>query len=215
MGLVVFDLDGVLIDSREANYQAFAEGIERAGLPRPTPEQVVPLIGRSALEMLRLLGCPEGRVHPIFEEVVLPHYLEHLDRLARPVEGAREVLEELLARGHRLAACTSGNRSTQQKALQMMGLWDYFEDVQTPDDSVFRKPQVEFLQEQIERMVYAGPVLHVEDSPVGLEMGLRWGATTVFADYGFGHPEPWEPHFRIDSLPPLLQIADQWNRRPA
>jgi phosphoglycolate phosphatase len=215
VALVVFDLDGVLIDSREANYQAFAEGLKAVGLQAPEPPSVIRLIGRSAQEMLRILGCPSDRVDEVFTQVVQPYYLAHLERLARPVEGAAAVLQELRQRGHRLAACTSGDRRTQLRALQMMDLWHYFEDMQTPDDSRHRKPEVEFLQEQIQRLGYEGPVLHVEDSPVGLEMGLRWGATTVFADYGFGRPEPWQPHFRIADLPQLLQIAEVWDRNPA
>ncbi|MBS2038099.1 HAD family hydrolase [bacterium] len=204
--LVVFDLDGVLIDSRAANYEAFACGIEALGLPRPEEEAVVGLIGLSAAEMLRRLGCPQDRVQEIYGGYVKPHYLENLPGLARAVDGASEVLSVLRQRGHRVVACTSGDRALQENALSQIGLREFFEDMQTPDDSSFHKPQVQYLQELVTRVGHQGPVVHVEDSLVGLQMGLDCGATTVFADYGFGRPEPLKPHFRIKKLADLLEL---------
>lgn len=204
--LVVFDLDGVLIDSRQANFQAFAHGVEALGLPAPEEEAVVGLIGLSAAEMLRRLGCPPERVSEIYEGFVKPHYLEHLPRLARAVDDAAEVLTRLRQRGHRVVACTSGDRALQEKALRHIGLREFFEDMQTPDDSAFEKPQVEYLRELVERVGHRGAIVHVEDSQVGLQMGLDCGATTVFADYGFGNPDPLKPHFRIAKLRELLEV---------
>lgn len=204
--LVVFDLDGVLIDSRAANYEAFARGIEAVGLARPEEDAVVSLIGLSAAEMLQRLGCPSERVSEIYDGFVKPHYLENLPQLARAVEGADAVLTELRRRGHRVVACTSGDRALQEKALRHIGLRDFFEDMQTPDDSRFHKPQVEYLRELVQRVNHVGPIVHVEDSQVGLQMGLECGATTVFADYGFGKPDPFKPHFRIQKLKELLEV---------
>lgn len=205
--LVVFDLDGVLIDSEEANVEAFSQGLQALGLQRPPASDVASLIGLSASEMLARLGCPEDRIADVFGDVVKPYYLENLHRLARPMPDAAEVLEELRKRGHRLVACTSGDRSTQEKALQQIGLLDYLEAMQTPDDSEFRKPQVEYLKELLQRVGYKGKVIHVEDSQVGLQMGLDFGATTVFAEYGYGSPGPWQPHYRITALNQLLEVV--------
>ncbi len=204
--LVVFDLDGVLIDSRAANYEAFARGVEALGLPTPAEEAVVDLIGLSAAEMLQRLGCPSERVGEIYEGFVKPHYLKNLPRLARAVEGAADVLTQLRQRGHRVVACTSGDRALQERALRQIGLRDFFEDMQTPDDSRFHKPQVEYLRELLQRVGHEGLVVHVEDSQVGLQMGLDCGVTTVFADYGFGKPDPLQPHFRIQKLSDLLEV---------
>lgn len=206
-GLVVFDLDGVLIDSREANVAAFSHGIRALGQGAPEPQAVVSLIGLSALEMLRRLGCPAERAESIYQDYVKPHYLENLHLLASAVPGAAEVLQELKNRGYRLAACTSGDRATQEKALRQIGLLDLLEQMQTPDDSRYHKPQVEYLEELLRRMDYQGPLFHVEDSQVGLQMGLDWGATTIFADYGFGKPDPLVPHHRIQTLPQLLSVV--------
>ena len=84
--IIVFDLDGVLIDSAEANYQAFAQGLSQWGLPRPDRQAVLSLVGLKATEMLIRLGCPSHQAPTVFQE------------------------EELQRRQYCLLACTSGDR---------------------------------------------------------------------------------------------------------
>lgn len=207
--LAVFDLDGVLIDSREANYQAFAKGIEWVGLERPGREEVTRLIGLTARTMLERLGCPRERCEEAYEKVVKPFYLEHLPELARPVEGTREVLETLKERGFRIGACTSGDSDLQERALRAIGVRELIEEMQTPDTSQHRKPDVAYLGELVDKFGPAELVLHVEDSEIGLKMGLEFGAVTVFADYGYGTPGPHQPHHRIGRLSELLQVVER------
>lgn len=207
--LAIFDLDGVLIDSREANYQAFAEGIEWVGGERPNREEVTRLIGLTARTMLERLGCPRERCEEAYEKVVKPFYLEHLPELARPVEGAQQVLQGLKERGYRIGACTSGDSDLQERALRAIGVREFIEEMQTPDTSLHRKPDVEYLGELVDRLGPSNSVLHVEDSEIGLKMGLEFGAITVFADYGYGTPGAHQPHHRIQELSDLLQVVDQ------
>jgi HAD superfamily hydrolase (TIGR01509 family) len=210
--IAVFDLDGVIIDSRVCNYRAFAAGIAAAGLPLPEEDEVVTLIGLPAITMLERLGCPAELSESVYHEVVKPFYLEHLPQLARPVVQARQTLEELRRRGFRIGACTSGDRVTQSRALEALELSQYFEAMQTPDDSNHRKPEPAYLEEVVGQLggrslPEGSTVWHVEDSEIGLRMGLEFGATTVFADYGFGHPGPYQPHHRIASLEYLLELV--------
>lgn len=199
--IVVFDLDGVLIDSAEANVQAFRFGLEKAGVKGTDSEAILSLVGYPADEMLRRLGCPEDDVERTFQEHVRPFYIENLPSLARAYPGARRVLEELKASGFQIAACTSGDRATQTTALKSIDLWDCIEEMQTPDDSEFRKPEIRYLQEVLERFEEHGDVHHVEDSEVGLEMGLNCGATTYFASYGNGSlTGKVKPHTTLKSI---------------
>lgn len=206
-GLVVFDLDGVLINSEEANYQAFAFGLERSGQARPERQSVLSLIGLKAVTMLERLGCPADRAAGVFEDYVKPHYLENLPDLASPMDGAVEVLTTLQDRGYRLLACTSGDRTTQTRALQAIGLWDFIERMQTPDDSAFGKPDPRYLGELLESFETDKGFYHVEDSEWGVRMGRDCGAVTIFADYGYGSlPDEVQADHRIQALPELLGI---------
>lgn len=206
--VIVFDLDGVLINSEEANYQAFAYGIEQIGLPRPDRQAVISLVGLKATQMLEQLGCPSEQVKTVFSQYVQPFYLENLPDLATPMPNAEAVLQELQQRDYRILACTSGDRRTQTAALQGVGLWSAIEKMQAADDSQFGKPDPNYLQELLADYSYE-TLLHVEDAEVGIRMGNACGATTIFAEYGFGSlPDEVEADHRIHHLQELLAIAD-------
>lgn len=205
--LVVFDLDGVLVDSRDANVEAFSYGIEYLGQDRPAADRVVALIGRTAAEMLTSLGCPADRVREVYDRAVLPRYLDSLVAMARPMPGARELLEKLSQAGIPVAACTSGGSNLQEAVLRQLGLRDAFRDIQAPDRSTRKKPDPLYLGELVERMGSPRRVVHVEDIEEGCLMGRRFGAVTVFAEYGYGNwSSPEEPDHRIWSLAELEAI---------
>lgn len=206
--VIVFDLDGVLINSEEANYQAFAYGIEQLGLPRPSREAVVLLIGLKAQQMLEKLGCPSSKTLEVSEKYVKPFYLENLPTLAQPIPEAASVLATLQARHYRIFACTSGDRRIQTAALSGIGLLDAIEKMQAADDSRYAKPDPQYLQELLADLT-PSRLLHVEDAEVGIRMGNACGATTIFAEYGYGSLSPEiTADYRISQLPDLLLIAD-------
>ncbi len=206
--VVVFDLDGVLIDSAEANVQAFRFGLEQVGISVSDPGEILQLVGYPALKMLVSLGCPEDQAESVFESYVRPFYIENLATLARAYPGAKEVLEQLRESGFRVVACTSGDRQTQTSALQAIGLWEFIEKMQTPDDSDYGKPDRRYLAELLERVGPHGDVHHVEDSEVGLLMGSEAGATTYFASYGNGKLSgKVDPDFTLTTISDLPKLV--------
>lgn len=184
--LVVFDLDGVLLDSAEANVQAFRYGLEQVDVTVAGREPILSLVGLPATEMLRRLGCPEEKVLSVFNDHVRPFYMENLAALATAYPGAERILTELKSSGFSVAACTSGDRVTQTAALKAVGLWGCIEAMQTPDDSAYGKPDRRYLMELLSQFEGHGQVFHVEDSEVGIVMGQECGAVTIFASYGNG-----------------------------
>ncbi|MFM1842974.1 MAG: hypothetical protein RLZZ490_1712 [Cyanobacteriota bacterium] len=205
--VIVFDLDGVLINSEDANYQAFAYGIEALGLPRPDRQAVISLVGLKATLMLEKLGCPAAKTGDIFEQFVKPFYIDNLPRLAAPMPDAEGVLVTLKQRGYRILACTSGDRPIQTAALKGVGLWDAIEKMQAADDSRFCKPDPRYLQELLADYDYQ-TLLHVEDAEVGIRMGQACGAVSIFAEYGYGSlPADLEVDYRLATLTDLLAIA--------
>ena len=200
----IFDLDGVLIDSAEANVQAFRFGLEQVGIEVSDPQEVLRLVGYPAIDMLVKLGCPQAEAKQVFENFVRPFYMENLPSLASAYPAALTVVSELREAGFRIGACTSGDRQTQTAALEAIGLLDYIEEMQTPDDSEHGKPQSEYLLELVARLGEVGDLHHVEDSEVGLKMGLACGATTYFASYGNGSLSgEVEPHVILKNLKEL------------
>jgi phosphoglycolate phosphatase len=202
--IVVFDLDGVLIDSAEANVQAFRYGLEQVGVRSGEREAILALVGLPAVEMLRRLGCPSQACFEVFDQHVRPFYLENLPALAKAYPGARRVLSSLRDSGFRLAACTSGDRVTQTAALEAIGLWEFIEEMQTPCDSGFGKPDPRYLMELLAKFPEGPRLHHVEDSEVGILMGRDCGAVTFFASYGNGSLSGQvQPDFILESIEDL------------
>ena len=205
--LIVFDLDGVLIDSRLANYEAFRYGLLAAGCPEPEPTTVAALIGLPPVTMFERLGCPSHCSQAFYDSHVQPHYVDNLDSFARPYPQARQVLETLKGLGYRLAACTSGDEKTQHRVLTSIGLRDMLEVLHTPCRSAFRKPDPRYLAEVVDHFPPKGSVLHVEDTEIGLQMGRAFGAVTFFASYGYGTHGEVTPDHRLEQLTDLVELV--------
>lgn len=205
--LVVFDLDGVLVDSRDANVEAFSYGLEQLGLGRPRAETVIHLIGKPARQMMLDLGCPEDRVDQAIRDYVSPRYIECLPTLARAMPGARETLQGLVQDGCLVGVCTSGAREVQEPVLRQTGLLEFVQRLQTPCRSRHRKPHPEYLHELIREFPEPGRLFHVEDTEEGVEMGRLGGAVTIFAEYGYGTLTREQADHRIRSVRQVREIV--------
>lgn len=206
---LVFDLDGVLINSGVANAAAFSEGLKEVGI-KVESDAITSLIGRHAREILMVLGCPEERVQEILEEVVKPYYQSHLE-LLELMPGAKVLLQALAEKEIPMRACTSGDWATQERILSHFQIIDYFDKIHTPCHSRTGKPDPQFLAEALEGVSKDETVWMVEDSPVGLAMIHDYGATSVFARYGFGQIQEVSPDYQIDQPLDLLPLLDGEN----
>ncbi len=209
MKTVVFDLDGVLVDSLEANVASFQAGMASIDGPIPDTETVASLLGKHPETMLTAMGCPAERAHEVYVDTVWPVYHRELPAKVQAFAGARDLLLWLRNQEVGVLACTSGELRVQQPVLEQLDLWPLIDDIQTPCQSEYRKPEAEFLQELLERNQRSGAIVHVEDAGVGLAMGKKVGATTVYARYGFADKEAEIPDFTIDSLNELQVFLKQ------
>ena len=110
--LLVFDLDGTLVDTAPDLIDTLNVVFAREGLP-PVPYATArKLIGGGARAMIARGLEAEGRVlnpmqvERLFDDFIA-HYAEHIADRSRPFPGLIEALDALAARGHRFAVCTN------------------------------------------------------------------------------------------------------------
>lgn len=186
--LVVFDLDGTLVDSRRDLANAANALVTELGGAPLSEEAVGDMVGNGAAMLVRRaltaagLDAETPGALPRFLELYDERLLEH----TRPYDGMSDVLERLRPRAT-LAVLTNKPQAATDKLLAGLELSSYFRYVVGGDTSLGRKPDPAGLTDIVRRSESAidGTIL-VGDSPVDLETARRAGCDVVLVSYGFG-----------------------------
>lgn len=187
--LVVFDLDGTLVDSkRDLAEAANALIVELGGAPL-SEDSVAGMVGEGAALLVRRALAASG-LDPEAPGA-LPRFLELYDERLLvhtvPYEGVAEALAVLGARAPMAVLTNKPTRATE-RILVGLGLRKRFRDVIGGDTPVSRKPDPAGLLELISRAGAAPATTWlVGDSQVDLETARRAGVRICLARYGFGY----------------------------
>ncbi|WP_419787774.1 HAD family hydrolase [Pseudodesulfovibrio sp.] len=139
---VVFDCDGVLIDSYDANMRYYSEIKEKLGLPPLTPSEKLYVHSRTHAEALHYLA-PTDEMYERAWDIVRSFDDSKLTCHLKRSEGVREFLEWLRSAGFFLAVNTS--RTFMENILRMMDLEGFFRPVITANLTTHPKPSSEGL----------------------------------------------------------------------
>lgn len=173
---VVFDMDGVVIDSHPAHRAAWKSFLEDVGKPATDKDLDIILDGGKREEILKhFLG--ELSSEKIAE------YGKRKDELLRkngiqlqPMSGVVEFLDELSKSGVRIALATSASRSRVCSTLEKLGLARYFQAMVTGDEVSAGKPDPEIYRMAAARMQEAPEhLLAIEDAVSGVKAARAAG----------------------------------------
>jgi phosphoglycolate phosphatase len=185
--LVVFDLDGTLIDSRRDLADAANALIrERAGTPIDE-DRIARMVGEGAAVLVQRALAAAGLDR---DADALPRFLalydERLLRTTTPYAGTVEMLQALAGR-YRLAVLTNKPLAATTRILDGLGLSRFFDMVVGGDNPFGRKPDPAALLDVIHRGGAApSSTLMVGDSVIDLETARRAGTHVCLARFGFG-----------------------------
>jgi HAD superfamily hydrolase (TIGR01509 family) len=179
---VVFDNDGLLLDTESVWTRAEEDLFERRGLEF-TPADKRELVGTSAeiaggiLE--RRLGEP-GRAAELIEElnVLVVAELEHG---VEAMIGARELLERLRERGTPIGLVSNSPLRFVQRSIEIVGFETLFDVILSAHEVAAPKPAPDPYLEACRRLgVEPGPsVVALEDSPTGVAAARAAGLTVI------------------------------------
>jgi HAD superfamily hydrolase (TIGR01509 family) len=179
---VIFDNDGLLLDTESVWTRAEQDLFERRGL-QFTPEHKRELVGTSAeiaggiLE--RRLGerdCAAALIDELNELVVA-----ELEHGVEAMLGAREVLHELSVRGTPIGLVSNSPLVFVQRSLEIVGFSDHFDVVVSAHEVAAPKPAPDPYLEACRRLgVQPGlEVVALEDSPTGVAAARAAGLTVI------------------------------------
>lgn len=200
--LVVFDLDGTLIDSLGDLADAVNRLVAGLGGPPLSEDAIGRMIGEGALLLVSRAFAAAGIAADPRE--ALPRFAEIYESLLPgrtvPYDGVPTMLEEA-ARRARLAVVTNKPTAATHQILSLLDLDRHFETVIGGDGEWPRKPDPAALRHLIGR-AGLGPnrVVMVGDSVIDLRTGQAAGVRTCLVRYGFGR----------HSIEPADLRGDEW-----
>jgi phosphoglycolate phosphatase len=187
--LVIFDLDGTLIDSRRDLADSVNALLVELGAPPLAQEVVTAMVGEGAAVLVRRALAAAGHPPdtPGALDRFLAHYAERLTTHTRPYPGIPEALEGLSGEGLALAVLTNKPQKATAEILERLGLARWFSAVVGGDTAAGRKPDPAGLR-SIAKEAAAAPAetMLVGDSAIDLETAHRAGCAVCLARYGFG-----------------------------
>jgi beta-phosphoglucomutase len=208
---VIFDMDGVLVDSYRAHFESWREVAVEEGLSVTEPE-FAKTFGRTSREIIAALWG-EGRYTPnevlalddrkeaAFREIVRDDF---------PVmSGAVELLESLAAAGFRLAVGSSGPPANIELVLDRLGCRELFGATITGMDVTRGKPDPQVFLLAAERLgIEPRRCAVVEDAPAGVAAANSAGMASIgLASTGRNREELCEARLVVDSLGELSPAA--------
>jgi len=207
--LLIFDLDGTLVDSAADIARALNATLVEAGLPTHSVESVIRMVGAGASQLV------ERAVGPIepsrARELTVKFRARYTEEPVIDTRMYPGVAETMAALGKfTKAVVTNKPGRLARTILTELGLAHYFMAVLGEDDVARRKPDPEGVDRL--RALAGAPrerVLLVGDSPVDAATAQAAGIDVCLASYGYADPSSLASlpaRFRIDRFAELLDV---------
>ena len=188
--LMVFDLDGTLVDTLPDLAAALNRMLTARDLAALSLAEVRPMIGDGTKKLVeRALAARGANPDPGTETVFVADYTAHVAGESRPFPGVNASLARLQEAGWKFAICTNKSTAATKALLEALDLTHWFAALGCGDTFAARKPDPAHLAGTIElaggareRSMMVGD--HANDIAVASALGVP----TVFALWGYGNP---------------------------
>lgn len=208
--LVIFDNDGVLVDSEPISNRLLADHLTELGHPTTYEDSIRDYMGSAMHRIHELVldrtGC---RLPDDFDATFHSRVFEAFRRELEPVTGVADVLEKLRADGVPYCVASSGSHERIRVALRKTGLYGLFDEkhIFSSEDVGRGKPAPDLFLHAARTMgVPPQRCAVVEDSPLGVEAAVAAGMDV----YGYTAMTPADKlsraHARFPAMGELPQL---------
>jgi phosphoglycolate phosphatase len=189
--IVVFDLDGTLVDTAPDLVDTLNVILARDGIAPVVYEEARLLIGGGVRPMLERALAEQGRALPASEidalfTTFLDHYAAHIADRSRPFAGVERALDRLAQDGHLLAVCTNKLEWLSLRLLDRLGLTARFAAICGQDTFGVKKPDPETLRRTV--ATAGGDIARavmVGDSATDIRLAQAARVPVVAVDFGY------------------------------
>ena len=211
--VLLFDLDGTLVDSATDLHRAMNMSLNALQLPTVTEAQVRVWVGKgTALFCQSTLQHLTGKVDPAQQQQLLETFLKIYNAdpcvETQPFDGILEFLEWGLVQKKTMICVTNKPELPARAIVDHLGMTHYFADVIGGDRFEERKPHPRQLLHCVEQYAQSkDQVLMIGDSSNDVEAARRAGIDCVVVSYGYNHGEnilDCQPQQVVDNLCELI-----------
>jgi phosphoglycolate phosphatase len=189
--IVVFDLDGTLVDTAPDLIHTLNTILGEEGIPALSYEIARPMIGGGVRPLLEQALAERGQ-HPgdaamdaLFARYIR-RYQQHIADRSRPYPGLEAALDRLGAQGFTLAVCTNKYEALSLGLLDALGLTARFAAICGQDTFPMKKPDPDVLRLTIARAGGdAGRAVMVGDSDTDIRVARAAGIPVIGVDFGY------------------------------
>ena len=187
--IILFDLDGTLVDSTEAILKCFDDSFKHFGLSTPEDEKITTLIGHPLDYMYAHLGVDKEQVWD-FVDVYKMHYRKRSKAMTHFLPEAVEAIK-LAASFARLGIVTTKTGTYSRILLEHMGVMEYFEVLIGREDVTNPKPHPEPIQMALKHMKvdYHDNVWMIGDTCMDIVSAGDAGINSIGVKCGYGSEE--------------------------
>jgi len=211
--MILFDLDGTLVDSAPDIARALNATMAEAGVPALPIARVITYVGDGAAKLVERALPPEAYPEvPDLVERFRRHYADAVCVETRPYPGIVDTLERLASGGARMAVLTNKPGDLARPLLRALALERFFgADVIGDGDGWPRKPAPDAARALLERHgTPPGDALVVGDGVPDVRLGRAAGCRVVAVTWGYTQRallEQEAPDYVIDEPGALLPIT--------
>jgi HAD superfamily hydrolase (TIGR01509 family) len=179
---VIFDLDGVLIDSEALNVQSVVDSFRKVGIKLEETEKNY-IIGRHSTDYLPIFGKNHGissAMQKTIDKLRHENYHALWDKVVTLMPGAKQAINYLKSKKITIVLATSSSRNAVNKFLNKFDQANTFSLIITKDDVARRKPDPQIYNLAKEKVNLKGEeILVVEDTQMGIEAAKAAGLVCV------------------------------------
>jgi phosphoglycolate phosphatase len=189
--IVVFDLDGTLVDTAPDLINALNFVLDREGLPPVPLHAARNMIGAGARKLIERGLELEGRSAGPDDIARLTgdfidHYAAHIADVSRPFDGLESALDDLQASGYRFAVCTNKLEWLSKLLLDRLGLSSRFAAICGADTFGVSKPDPVILQQTVARAGgQLAQAVMVGDAGPDIGVARRAGIPVIGVEFGY------------------------------
>lgn len=218
--IIIFDLDGTLINTIDDLGQACNHALAACGFPRHKIEDYPRLVGNGINKLIeRALPEEERNEETVLRarEYFVPYYDEHNCDLTRPYDGILALLHTLKEQGHQLAVASNKYQAATEKIVAQL-FPTIFDVVLGEREHIARKPDPQIVYDihsALNTKLSTQNCLYVGDSLVDANTARAAGCTLVLCTWGFEKEEQlsaFKPDYLVAHPKEILEIVHSFEK---